>query len=170
MAVSYDEKWLALGEEENGGLSIWDLRTRQEIVRLPAGGGEVQVAFSPREPLLAFSMETDPPGTNHQDNIRLWNGATKQIVTQLPLGGLCVGLEFSSDGRTLITSTANPDHQITLWRVPEGRKLAAFPAPQQWSGGTPLAVAPDLSAAPPAKPPGQLRVLRFGPRKGRLSG
>ena len=34
LAVSPDGNWLAAGVEHQGGLSVWDLRTRQELVRL----------------------------------------------------------------------------------------------------------------------------------------
>ncbi len=55
LAVSPDGNWLAVGVEHKGGLVLWDLRTRQELVRLVKNEGIVRAAFSPTEPLLAFS-------------------------------------------------------------------------------------------------------------------
>jgi WD40 repeat protein len=169
LAVSADEEWLALGDQR-GGLSIWDLPARHEIASLRAGDGEVRVALSPREALLAYSTDTTTPGTHGQYHVRLWNVATKESVTELPLTGLCIGLEFSADGQKLITSTADPDNQITIWAVPEGKKLTAYPAPQDWSSvGTPFAVARDLSVAAHATPGGRLRVIDLATGKERWS-
>ena len=72
LAVSPDGKWIAV--DEVGGLSIWDLQTRRDIVRLPTGRGDTCAAFSPRDRLLAFSVASRPSPTNWQYSIRLWNG------------------------------------------------------------------------------------------------
>jgi WD40 repeat protein/tRNA A-37 threonylcarbamoyl transferase component Bud32 len=168
LAVSADEKWLALGDEQ-GGLSIWDLPARHEIASLPAGDGEVRVALSPREALLAYSTDTTVAGTNGQYNVRLWNVATREIATELPLTGVCIGLEFSADGQKLITSVGDPGNQITLWAIPAGKKLAAYPARQSWNTGTPFAVARDLSAAAHGMPDGWLRVIDLATGKERWS-
>ena len=64
VAVSADGTWLAAGEVSYGGLSLWNLRTREEV-RLPAGRSGVRVAFSPREPLLAVAIGADV-GCGHQ--------------------------------------------------------------------------------------------------------
>lgn len=147
LAVSRDGRWLAVGESSNGGLSLWDLATRSEIARLPAGNGEVRVAFSPREPLLAYTFgREDEPCCG----IRLWNCVTKQIVATLPLDDRGAGLVFSEDGRTLVVSTADSDNKITLWRVPEATLLATYPATQRRApgiGGTPFAGSRDLNVA-----------------------
>jgi eukaryotic-like serine/threonine-protein kinase len=58
--VSHDGRWAALGERGNGGLSIWDLRARQELARFPAVEGRDSFAFSPVAPLLAFSSFASP--------------------------------------------------------------------------------------------------------------
>src|SRR6185503_14049833 len=34
LSVSHDGKWLAIGEQEKGGISIWDLATRRQIAEL----------------------------------------------------------------------------------------------------------------------------------------
>ena len=149
LAVSAGGKWLAVGEEGNGGLSVWDLVTRQEIARLAAGDGSVRVAFSPREELLAFSAVTGSGSTNPQHSVRLWNGTTKQVVAEVSIGGECMGLAFSDDGQTLIAYAANPENQIALWRVPAGTKLASYPVSQYneatGTPATPFAVARDMS-------------------------
>jgi WD40 repeat protein/tRNA A-37 threonylcarbamoyl transferase component Bud32 len=154
LTVSHDGKWLAAGVNYHG-LPVWDLATRQEIIRLPADGPEVRTAFSPRESLLAYSIETGFGSTNRQYYLRLWSGTTRKLVTNAPLGGVCSDLAFSDDGRILVTSTKDPDNQITLWRVPDLKQLASYPAPQK----TAFAVSPDLSLAAYATEDGKLRVL-----------
>jgi hypothetical protein len=57
LAGSPDGKWVAVGEDEKGGLSLWNLETKAEI-KVPAGDGRVRVAFSPREPLLAIAVSS----------------------------------------------------------------------------------------------------------------
>jgi eukaryotic-like serine/threonine-protein kinase len=114
LSVSADGKWLAIGEQEGGGLSVWDLRTRQEVTRLSVGDFWIKALFSPRDSLLAFSLVS----TNR---VYLWNPITQQTVNDLPLDGVCVGLGFSDDGRRLVTRTPG---SIELWQIPEGKKLA----------------------------------------------
>jgi eukaryotic-like serine/threonine-protein kinase len=160
LAVSHDGKLLAIGEHDKGGLSVWDLSAREETVRLPAGEGQVRVAFSPRELLLAFSIQSGMSPTNREFGIRLWDCASKRTVAEFPLGGPCRGLAFSEDGRKLVTSTANPDAQIVLWQVPEGTKLASHPAPQvRDSSGSPFASTRDLSVVAHGMSEGRIRML-----------
>jgi WD40 repeat protein/serine/threonine protein kinase len=146
LAVSPSRKWLAIGELDSGRLSVWDLETRQEMPPLPAGGGEVRVAFSPREELLAFSAVTGAALAHPQHKVHLWNGATKQIVAgfELPLGGPCIGLAFSEGGQMLVTYAAGPTNEVGVWRVPTGAKLTSYRVPAwevgQGTPGTPFAI------------------------------
>jgi WD40 repeat protein len=168
LSVSHNGAWLALGLSETG-VSIWDLATRQEIARLPASGFYIRVAFSPREPLLAYSdiPNNGSASTNH--SIHLWNAATRQTVRTLPLDdqsygtdgrGAVYGVAFSEDGGTLAASTQNPANLITLWRVSDGKKLATYHAPQAGKGvGTPFALARDLSVAAHATKDDRVRVI-----------
>jgi WD40 repeat protein/serine/threonine protein kinase len=168
LAVSHDGAWLATGLSETG-VSVWDLATGQEIARLPASGFIVHVAFSPRETLLAYSDVPNLGSSSTNHSIHLWNGATRQIVRTLPMGhqsygadgrGAVYGVAFSGDGRTLVTSTQNPDNLITLWRVSDGKKLVSYPAPQMGPGvGTPFALARDLSVAAHQTEDNKVRVI-----------
>jgi eukaryotic-like serine/threonine-protein kinase len=162
LSVSSNGRWLAVGEHERGGLSIWDLQTRTSTARLPAGAGKVHVAFSPSELLLAYSA-VEGPSTNRQSSIRLWNPASHQSIGELPLGAECVGLAFSRDGQTLVTSTGDPDHQITLWRLSELKAVAAYPARQTGAyEAISFAVAGDLSVAAYGSPTIHLLDLQTG--------
>jgi WD40 repeat protein len=146
LAASHDGTWLAHGNS-SGGLSIWNLATREET-RLPAGedienwGAVVKVAFSPREPLLAFAVNNL---RQSQYSVRLWSGATQRIVAELPMATRCIGLAFSGDGKTLVTLTEKD--QLALWRVTDGVRLASYPTPtaSHWICN-PFAATEDLSA------------------------
>ncbi len=61
LAVSPDGLWLAEGAYHQGGLTVWDLRTRQELFHLAKNEGFVRAAFSPTEPLLAFTSTAYMP-------------------------------------------------------------------------------------------------------------
>jgi type II secretory pathway pseudopilin PulG len=149
LAVSHDARWLAVGEYQSGGLSVWDLQRRQKVRRLAEGEGRVVAAFSPRAPLLAFSVEPrESTYRQNQGSVWLWDCTTRQIVTNLPLGGICRGLAFSRDGETLATFTQQSESALTLWRVPEGRRLKTYPIGLTQAGvGAGFAVADDLSIA-----------------------
>src|SRR5262249_4085584 len=97
LTLSAAGQWLAVGEDNSGGLSVWDLATREEVLRLAAGDCRVRVAFSPREPLLAFSgVKLRNPGPQY--TIWLWDGTRRKIVAEFALGGECMGLAFTDDG------------------------------------------------------------------------
>jgi len=152
--VSHDGRWLAIPESWSGNLSVWDLRTTHEIARLPAGEGNVQAAFSPKQALLAFSCARGITSTNRKDSVRIWDASTKEMSgTELPLRGECGGLAFSADGRALVTSTIGPGDELAIWQIPQGTKLKSYSAPQPREGtATAFAVAGDLSVAACARP------------------
>lgn len=163
LSVSRDGAWLALGLSQTG-VSIWDLAKRQEIAHLPASGFVIHVAFSPREPLLAYSDVPNEGSLRTNHSIHLWNSVTRQIVRTISLGrGRVYGVAFSEDGQTLAASTQDPGNQITLWQVADGKELASYPAPQTGGGvGTPFALAGDLSVAAHATKDDRVRVIDLG--------
>jgi WD40 repeat protein/serine/threonine protein kinase len=157
VAVSPDGNWLAVGVEHQGGLVLWDLRTRQEVVRLVKKEESVRAAFSPTEPLLAFSSSTISAGP-WPTTLHLWNTATRQMVAEMPLDDECIGLAFAQDGQTLVTATYRG--HITVWRMPEGTRLATYAADTLNNGyNTTFAVTPDLSLAACALVGGKLRLI-----------
>ncbi|MBL9170803.1 MAG: protein kinase [Verrucomicrobiales bacterium] len=158
LAASPDGHWLAVGSHHPFGLKVWDLRTRQELFRLAKNEAYVRAAFSPVEPILAFTGTSYLVDNQQRFTLRLWNYATQGMVAEVPLDNDCLGLAFAQDGRTLVTSTAQG--HITLWQVPTGSKLASFPSEQ--AGGSltrGFAAAPDLSVAAYALSGGRIRVM-----------
>ncbi len=159
LSASSDGNWLAVGLVHRGGLSVWDLRNRQKVIRLAESDVAVRCVFSPTAPILAFSGVSVPaPGETERDTLRLWNAVTRQMTAEIPLDNVCMGLAFSRDGQTLVTSTYHG--QITLWRMPEGTKLASYACGQTGvDPATPFAATPDLSlAAQVIGPSGEERI------------
>ncbi|HEY3761901.1 MAG TPA: serine/threonine-protein kinase [Verrucomicrobiae bacterium] len=149
--------WLATGVTQQGGLSLWDLRTRQELVRLAKNASYVRAAFSPTAPLLAFSGATFSNG-QWITTLCLWNTATRQMMAELPLDNWCDGLAFAKDGQTLVTAT-DTGH-ITLWHMPEGTRIASFASDMASHGyNTTFAATPDLSLAAYASDPVQFHII-----------
>jgi serine/threonine protein kinase/WD40 repeat protein len=152
LAASADGRWLAVGEFDKGGLTIWDLTTRQEVVQLRAGEERVWLAWSPQGRLLAVG-ELEPLSPPTQGwSIRLWDGAARNTVSRIPLAGGLRGLVFSQDGRSLATLSADREGQgeIVIWSVPEGRKLVSWSVPDcTWRHevGPHLAASRDLRVA-----------------------
>jgi WD40 repeat protein/serine/threonine protein kinase len=159
LAASADGNWLAIGLVHKDGLFLWDLKTRQEIDHLAPGEGGVRAAFSPTESLMAFTSVNVPASGKAQASLRLWNAATRQKVAEFPLDAECAGLAFAKDGRTLVTSTGLG--HITLWRIPEGTKLASYPCEQQsgLSPSTGFAATSDLGLAAYGLESGKVRVI-----------
>jgi eukaryotic-like serine/threonine-protein kinase len=159
LAVSADGNWLAIGLVHKDGLFVYDLQTRQEVAHLAPGEGEVRAAFSPAESLLAFTSAAISASVDERATLHLWNTATRKIVAEFPLDAVGMGVAFAQDGRTLVTSTG--EGHITLWRIPEGIKLASYPC-EQVSGldpSTGFAATADLGLAAYGFASGQIRVL-----------
>ena len=158
LATSSDGNWLAIGAYHQGGLSVWDLRTRQKLICLAKDEMHVRAAFSPAESLLAFTSSTISSSGQEHNILRFWNAATRQIVAEIPLDAECMGLAFAKDGQTLVTSTYHG--QNTLWRVPEGTRLASYPSEQSGINvGTGFAATHNLNLAAYGLLPGRMRVI-----------
>ncbi len=158
LSVSYDGKWVAVGEHGDRGISIWDLRARQEIARFPAGEASERFAFSPVAPLLAFYAKDR---TNH-GRVRVWNVVERRVVGELSVSGSCRSVAFSADGTKLLS--ASGDTEFTVWSVAQGVKLAGVTVSEPKGGGRGpfrdcLAVTRDLSLAVQAIGGGRIRVI-----------
>ena len=119
--------------------------------------------------MLAFSSISS---VDQQPVVRFWSNESRQIVeTELPLEGPCVRLEFSSDGKTLATSTRGEEARITLWNVSDGKCLKSYRAPQniwRWIG-TPFDTSDDMSQAAHTPEEGKIQVIDLATGKERWS-
>ncbi|MES2470446.1 MAG: protein kinase [Verrucomicrobiota bacterium] len=158
LASSLHGNWLAMGSFHEGGLAVWDGRTRQELVRLVPEESLIRAAFSPTEALLAFAGSAASDRGALRTTLRVWNAATRQMMVELPLDNRCLGLAWAQDGKTLVTSTL--EGQITRWQMPAGTRLASYPTEQfGFSAQSGFAAAPDLSTAVYALPQGRIRAI-----------
>jgi WD40 repeat protein/tRNA A-37 threonylcarbamoyl transferase component Bud32 len=156
LAISPDGQFLAVGTVRQGGVSVWDTRTRQELFKLADDEDLFKAAFSPTEPVLAFAGISRT--SQHRDTLHLFNTAVRRMITSLPLDGTCTGLAFSRDGQTLVTCSY--DGHVSLWRVSDGTQLASYPSEQAFSGlHTGFAASPDLRFAAYGMEGGRLRVV-----------
>ena len=160
LAVSSNGRWLAVGEHSEGGLSVWDIRRRKQIAQLQAGEHEVYCSYVPHQALLAFTSTKWKSPTEAQSRIRFWDcEAGREIGEGIPLEAYCRGLAISGDGRVLCTFTE--DDRVTLWRLPEGTRLASYPAALQHGLDPPLptAMTPDAKIAAYTAPGGWVNLL-----------
>lgn len=132
LGASPDGRWLAAGDN-GGGLTIHDLERRRELTRLATRGqprpwSRVCLAFSPREPLLAYAVATDDGAGSGKFGVRFWNG-TAQGAAEIPLTGECAGLAFSEDGQRLAAAISGGRSEVMVWSMPEKRKIASYEVP-----------------------------------------
>jgi WD40 repeat protein len=97
------------------GVSLWDLRTEEEIATLSLEVDTCAMALSPDGTTLAT--------TGNLNHIALWDLATGRIKKQWPSGdeGSVTALSFSADGKTLASGAS--DGTIRLWYPPSGHEL-----------------------------------------------
>jgi eukaryotic-like serine/threonine-protein kinase len=156
LSISSDGVWLAISQM-GGELSLWDMRTRRETVRLPAMVGFGGAVFSPTAPLLAYSVGDPTAFPPQPKQVRIWDAANGEAVTNLRLGSNCWGLAFSSDGRMLATAAANGE--LAFWSVPGGERLAICNMPGNWRLSLPVQFSPGLSLAACGSEGGRLRMI-----------
>jgi WD40 repeat protein/serine/threonine protein kinase len=169
LAVSHDAHWAAFGDWDGGSLSVWDLNAHKEILRPPAGEGPVWVAFSPVQPLLAFTTLSRDAQQRLHYQVHFLDPRTGRKSIDRDLNQTCVGLAFSRDGQTLVTSTAGQQGELTFWRVANGAKVRTVSAPQtSWQpmNEIPFAITGDLSVAALA-PDGAFGVIDLNTGKPR---
>jgi eukaryotic-like serine/threonine-protein kinase len=162
VAASPDGQWLAIADVENGALSLMNLRTGQQLP-VPAGEGYVWAAFSPREPLLAFTMVTGAT-PNAKYSIALWDVATQRKVRDIPVAGAVDRVAFCDNGHHLVGIVPKLGEPSTLavWRVSSGELVSGFPLPDNSSRAGihgAFATARDFSSAAHHIGPRDVRVV-----------
>jgi WD40 repeat protein len=146
LSVSADGRWLAIGEGADGGLTVCDLQQRTQPASLPAGEGEVRVAFSPHGQLLAYTSVTFDAQKHQHVRVHLREIGDHREKAATDLNDYANGLAFALDGKTLVSCTAGLEGELSFWRVPELVKIASVPAPSDYLA-TDFAVTGDLRSA-----------------------
>lgn len=134
VTTSSDGRWVALGQPDEGGVSVYDMRARREVAHFGGRGGRVVVAFSPASSVLAFNSEVPgqpgppgPPGPpfggpHARVRIQFWNPETQKIIGEIPLEGGVRGLFFSKDGARLLVVSGNGTSgsaKVSVWSFPD---------------------------------------------------
>jgi WD40 repeat protein len=156
LELSRDGQWLAV-RTSAGSVSVWNLPSRREVLR--AEGNWNAVAFSPTRPLLAM-WNTAAPGTDGW--LQFWDAEPGRFVSGTPIPDPAkssekCGLMFLPDGLSLVAHTLD---ELSLWRVSDGKQLAAYPIAISRSGiGAPTNLARETNLLAVAENDLRLRVI-----------
>ncbi|MBI3409463.1 MAG: WD40 repeat domain-containing protein [Planctomycetes bacterium] len=155
LSFSFDGKYLAMGHHAGKStLRIWDVGGNiMEEIDIPDAMARL-VAFSPKEPLLAFSGNAE---------IRLWDfkeGKARPrkslpAHSQKVAPGSVKALTFSPDGKSL--ASCGQDRRLVVWDVPRDEKRLEWVFPNQ---GLALTFAPDGRHLALGNQDGTIYVLR----------
>lgn len=129
LSFSHDGKYLAMGHHTGKcTLRIWDVGGKfMEELDIPDAMARL-VAFSPKEPLLAFSGD---------DSIRLWEFKGGKAIAKMRLTGrprtgrpgAVKAIAFAADGKSLVST--GQDHRVILWDVPTGKIRQEWTFPEE---------------------------------------
>lgn len=123
IAFSPDGKILASVGDHEGAIRLWDVRTAKQIRSWRSESRCIySVAFSPDGRLLA---------TGDTKRVRIWSVDTGKQLHELPHGHQIGVLEFSPDGRTLLT--ANYGGTVHLWETLTGQEIHQFGNHKSWT-------------------------------------
>ena len=149
IGLSTDGRLLAVGDGD-GTVAIYDVRSRQLLQEKFQGEGDqvIDLEFSPDGSLLAVAT------TGYSEPVRLWDVQGARVRHTLARANddhVVTGVEFSPDGRTLVTLSADKDAEpgsgagdafLTRWDVSSGRRLKG-PVRVSSHGGDALVASPD---------------------------
>jgi WD40 repeat protein len=123
LAFSPDGKRLATASLD-GACKIWGPDTWQELRALPGNTKNFEA--------VAWSRDGELLAAGDDAQVMVWNTGTWEVLHTLPTAGKGL-LEFSPDGRTLLTARCyHPDpaaHAFARWDLATGRQQATFRLP-----------------------------------------
>jgi len=131
LAFSTDGKWLAV-RQEDGVVALWDALAKRSVTNLPARAVRWRwcnkaLAFSPREPLLAWG-NTDTNGT---PILSLRDLAEQKTIARLPHSADVVSVAFAPDAKVL--ATLDYGGAVQVWDVESQQVVTKFlTAPVDW--------------------------------------
>jgi serine/threonine protein kinase/WD40 repeat protein len=169
VALSENGEWAAVGPVSQGELAVYHL-PRKERILVPAGQhGRLRMAFSPRAPLLAFTVVNPRPLAPPfvwTSRVLLWDLNERRVIREFGVQGTPDGLSFSEDGQTLVVGSGTwvggaQVNEVSLWRVADGSKIAGWKAGiSSFSVGSSwFAATRDASAAAVVAPGHKISVI-----------
>lgn len=118
ISFSPDSKILASGSDD-GAITLWDVASGDKMMTLKGHSRQVSsVTFHPEGAMLA-SGSVDK-------TLKLWDINSGQEILTLPghVGVRYVTcLDFSADGRLLVSGSGSKTPSIKLWSIPDGREI-----------------------------------------------
>jgi len=142
LGLSPDGRLLAMGDF-NGRMAVFDVRSRRPIPGdFRAAKSVNDLEFSPDGSLLAVATSGGL--------VQLWDVRSATLRHELRTALYATGVEFSADGQTLVTLSAEEadtpsglgDTYLTRWDVGDGRRLKG-PIRVSSHGGETLITTPD---------------------------
>ena len=122
-AFSPDGLRLAIAPQGAGTIELWNPRTVERLRVLDAAGAVVhRIVFAPDGRRVAASLESSA----ENGGVRVWgvaDGKTEAVLARHERGA--VGLAFSPDGATLLTTSG--EGTVRLWEAGSGRRLLEIP-------------------------------------------
>ncbi len=120
LAFSPDGKWLMIGDGTSA-VRLWDRSTGKPFREFRVGSAALDNATLSRDgKVLAAATRQGSP----ELVCALWDVASGRELRRLPPHGAVHGLQFSPDGKQLVTGA--DDHKWHLWDVATGAELRIF--------------------------------------------
>ncbi len=114
LSVSADGTLLASNELDGGEVTLWNLKTGEEVRSLGSNVEARNLQFAPKGSTLAVGSASG--------DVTLWNSATGKLAATLKGHDKAVdALAFSGNGKLL--ATGGPDQTVVLWDVASEKKL-----------------------------------------------
>jgi YVTN family beta-propeller protein len=100
LAISPDGAEIIAGNQDDDSITIIDAKTLQvkDTVKLPPQGAPIRIRYTPDGKAVFIASRRDGGGILRMDR------ATREITGRIPVAGVCVGMNFSPDGRLLYTT------------------------------------------------------------------
>ncbi len=132
-SIRFSPDGLILADSSGLDVKLWELKTGQLFASLTSGrvGFWKGIGYSSDGKTLAYALSDGP--------IVLWD-----MASRIPVGRLtghtrrAMALQFTRDGKTLISSGDDGDNSVKVWNVPERRLITNIATFRSWVGSLAL--------------------------------